>query len=103
MAKAEISPGACGFETIVEVTKEDNNLNISIQSKCKAIQKLAEELKTVEPYSEISFKGDLPRTIELGIKHCIHSACPVPVGIIKAIEIAAGLNIPKDTTIKLSK
>ena len=42
-------------------------------------------------------------TLELGEQCCAHAACPVPVGIVKAIEIAAGLNLPADVAIKLSK
>jgi hypothetical protein len=32
-----------------------------------------------------------------------HVACPVPVGIIKAVEIEAKLALPTDVVIKLSK
>jgi coenzyme F420 hydrogenase subunit beta len=60
-------------------------------------------LTEVEPFQEISFRGEGPRTLRAGAKHCYHPACPVPVGIIKAIEIEAGLALPADATIKLSK
>ena len=30
-------------------------------------------------------------------------SCPVPSGIIKAIEVAAGLALPKDASIQVSK
>lgn len=76
---------------------------ISIQSECEAIQKIAKELTEVDPFQEISFRGKGPRALEMGVKHCFHTACPVPVGIIKAVEIEAGLALPKDATIKLSK
>jgi hypothetical protein len=39
----------------------------------------------------------------MGAKYCTHAACPVPVGIIKAIELEAGMTLPADVTIKLSK
>ena len=39
----------------------------------------------------------------LGAKYCTHAACPVPVGIIKAVEIEAGLALPTDVSIKLTK
>ena len=29
-----------------------------------------------------------------GHEHCIHSSCPVPVGIIKTVEVAAGTALP---------
>jgi hypothetical protein len=77
--------------------------NLAIESECGAIQKLAGELKQVNPYQEISFRRQTPLTLEMGAKHCTHAACPVPVGIIKAVEVAAGLALPADATIKLSK
>lgn len=103
MAKAEINSGICGFTATVETHMEGSQCAISIESECKAIQQIAEELTEVNPYQEISFRGKGPRTLEVGAKHCFHPACPVPVGIIKAIEIEAGLALPKDATIKLSK
>ena len=66
-------------------------------------QRLAEELADVNPFQEISFRGEGPQTLKLGAKHCYHPACPVPVGIIKAVEVEAGLALPADAGIKLSK
>ncbi len=74
-----------------------------IRSDCKAMQRLAEDLKQVYPLQEISCRKSIPRTMELGIQHCTHAACPVPVGIIKAVEAEAQLALPADVTIKLSK
>lgn len=103
MAKAEINSGICGFTATVETRMEGSKCLISIQSDCDAIQRLGEELAEVEPFQEISFRGEGPDTLKLGAKHCSHTACPVPVGIIKAIEVAAGLALPADASIKLSK
>lgn len=103
MAKAEILPGNCGFTTIVEATMDGDTCKLSITSECKAIQKLAQELTEVDPYKEISFRRSTPLTLQMGAKYCTHSACPVPVGIIKAVELEAGMTLPKDVTIKLTK
>jgi hypothetical protein len=103
MAQSEIISGACGHTTKVTATLEGRICKLTIESPCKAIQKIAEELKEVDPYREISFKKGMPRILEVGHKHCFHTACPVPVGIIKAMEVAAGLNLPKDAAIKISK
>jgi len=77
--------------------------NLVIRSDCKAIQQLAQELKQVNPFQEISFARSIPQTIQIGMKYCTHAACPVPVGIIKAIEVEAKLALPQDVSIKLSK
>lgn len=103
LSKAEIHSGICGFTTVVEATMNDKVCNLVISSDCKDIQRLAENLTQVNPYQEISFRRSIPQTIQLGMEHCSHAACPVPVGIIKAIEVEANLALPADVSIKLSK
>lgn len=103
MAKAEINSGICGFAATVETRMEGSKCLVAIESDCAAIQRLGEELVEVEPFQEITFRGEGPNTLKLGAKHCYHTACPVPVGIIKAIEVSAGLALPADASIKLSK
>ena len=103
MAQADIVAGNCGFSTRVQTSMEGKICKVRITSDCAAIQRMAEELTEVEPFKEISFKRAMPKTHEMGIKHCTHAACPVPVCIIKAIEIEAGLALPTDVSIKLSK
>jgi hypothetical protein len=103
MARAEINPGVCGFTTTVETSMDGKACNIKIASECKAIQKLAEELVRVQPFDEISFRKSTPTILQLGAKYCSHAACPVPVGVVKAVEVAAGLALPRDVEIKLTK
>lgn len=103
MAKAEIQAGICGFTTIVETKLEGDVCKVAIQSECAAIKRLSEELTEVNPYQEISFRRKMPRTLEMGAKYCSHAACPVPVGIIKAIEVESNLALPADVTIKISR
>jgi hypothetical protein len=103
MAKAEISSGICGHVTTVEATMDGKVCKLNITSTCKAIQTIAAELPEVTPIQEISAKRAIPQTLQMGLKHCYHAACPVPVGIIKAVEVAGKLALPKDATIKVSK
>jgi hypothetical protein len=103
LAKAEIFSGICGFSTQVETKMDGDVCSVSIQSECSAIQKMAGELTQVNPFQEISFRRSMPLTHQMGHQFCTHAACPVPVGIIKAVEIEAGLALPKDVSIKLSK
>ncbi len=103
MAKAEVMAGNCGYNTEIEAKMNGATVELTITSECKAIQRMAVELTAVSPYQEISFKRQMPVIHEMGIKHCTHAACPVPVSIVKAVEIEAGLALPTDVTIKLSK
>ena len=78
-------------------------VTLDISTRCESIQRLADGLKVVNPEKEISFKGDGPQTLRMAAKHCKHAACPVPSGILKAIEVAAGLALPKDASIKVTQ
>jgi hypothetical protein len=102
-AKAEIDSGICGFKTVVEAKGDMSHVELKIKSSCDAVMKMAEELTEVEPFSEISFRGKGPLTLKLAPACLLHAACPVPSGIIKAIEVAAELALPADATIKVSK
>lgn len=103
MAKAVINPGICGFKTEVEASMNGKVCNLVVRSDCKAVQKLANDLKQVDPLQEISLRPSIPQTIQLSLKHCAHASCPVGIGIIKAIEVEAKLALPADVCIKLTK
>jgi hypothetical protein len=103
MAKAEIDAGICGFHATVEARTNEDMVDLTIHSNCPAIQKLAAELTQVNPYKEISSRRVVPTILQAGLKYCTHAACPVPVGIIKAVEVEAGLALPQDAVIKVSK
>jgi hypothetical protein len=103
VATAEITSGVCGFSARVRTQRDGTKVGVTIESECQAIQDLAAELTEVDPFQEITFRGSGPRSLELGAKHCYHTACPVPVGIIKAMEVEAGLALPKDAVIKVSR
>ncbi len=103
MTKSEISSGICGFVSRVEASMAGQLCNLSIESDCQSIQRLAKELTQVDPLQEISFRDPKPLIHHMAIECCAHAACPVPVGIIKAVEVEAGLALPADVLIKLSK
>ena len=103
MASAEIESGICGFCTTVRTTAEGPRVRVEFESTCGYVEKLAEQLTDVDPYREISYRGEGPVTLRLAAEHLVHPACPVPSGIIKAIEVEASLALPKDASIKPAK
>lgn len=103
MAKAEVHAGICGFKTEIVTEMTEESCKVTIQSECPAIQRMAAELTQVEPFQEISFRRKMPLTMQAATKYCTHAACPVPVGIIKAVEVEAGLALPADVQITVSK
>jgi len=107
-AKAEIDAGICGFKTVAVVTCEDGqHVKIDIHSGCEKVRAMAAALEgkgPVDAYQEISPAGPgivlcVAREV---LKGCC-AACAAPVGVFKAMQVAAGLALPKDIGIKLSK
>jgi hypothetical protein len=103
MASAEIESGICGFCTTVRTTTDGRNVRVEFETECGYVEQLAEALTEVDPYKEISYRGEGPVTLRLAAEHLVHPACPVPSGIIKAIEVEAGLALPKDASIRPKK
>lgn len=104
MARAEINAGICGFKTAVVARKNgDGTIQLTVESDCKAVSKLADQIQNVEPYKEAFWRRKAPTGIyELAPQCLSHPACPVPCGIIKAMEVEAGLALPADVSIKIS-
>ena len=106
MAKVEIDSGICGMQSTVWATADMNTYRcaLRIESECDAIEKIGQEMPEVDAFQEISLRrGDGPLALQKGVEHCYHSACPVPVGIIKAIEVASGLALPADVRMRISQ
>ena len=104
MASAEIDSGICGFCTTVRASGDGGQIvKLEFESTCEYVQKLAEHLTEVDAYREISYRGEGPQTFQLASQHLVHPACPVPSGIIKAVEVEAELAAPKDASISPRK
>jgi hypothetical protein len=102
VARATITP-TCGLTSTVEAMQEDmQRVTLKIDSQCKAIRQIADELIEVDPFQEMSSRRGTPRTLELGMKYCTHASCPVPSAIIKVVEVAAGMDLPKPVAITIT-
>ncbi|MHB8916881.1 MAG: DUF6951 family protein [Desulfocucumaceae bacterium] len=98
----EINSGICGFITRVEVRKAgDRMMEISIDSECPNIKKVAADLKTVMPLREIFCKLHETETYKMLQRGVVHPACLVPIGVLKGVEAEAGLALPRDGYIRL--
>ena len=102
MATTTITSGICGFTTRV-TAKEDGNFHclITIETDCPNVERLQAELREVSALRELSWKGEGPLVYELARRHLPHASCPVPSGVIKAVEVACKLALPADAVIKV--
>ena len=105
MTKAHIDAGICGFVTNITASSDDDqNVSFKIVSSCEKIQELAKLIPAVDAYNELKdgFDGVLYTAIRKVLKGCC-SGCAVPVGLFKAMQVAAKVALPKEVSITISK
>jgi len=99
---AIVEPGICGFPcTIAARMSGHRKVTVTISgSKCRQIQKLSSCLP------EISLK-ELFLPVTRNPIYCsaekagCHSSCVLPAAILKAVEVAMGMALPKDVGIQV--
>jgi hypothetical protein len=103
MTKVIIHSGACGFTTIITVEKNGGGkMTLSLDTDCAMVKKMLEDIAVVDRFAPLA--GFLSNPVyKSAAKHLKHVACPVPSGILKALEVEAGLNVSKDATIRFIK
>ncbi len=101
--KAEISvaAGICGFKTRIQADSDDEqNVTFRITSGCQNIRAFGEALAgkgSVDGYAEIGagFEGVVLSTSRETLRGCC-AGCVVPSAVFKAMQVAAGVALPKD-------
>jgi hypothetical protein len=106
-ATVQIEAGVCGFVTTAYVTSEDGqHVSFEVCSDCDKIRQVAAALSErgeIDAYQEISptDRSILMQTVRSVLKGCC-AGCAVPVGLFKAMQVAAGLALPRDIAITLT-
>ena len=104
-ARASIHAGVCGFQTAITAKSEDSqHVQFEVESTCAKITEMAKGLPIVDGYQEIAdgFDGVLHARVREVLRGCC-SGCIVPPGLFKSMQVAAGLALPRDATVELSK
>ena len=86
---------------------DEQHVSFAIETDCEKISRLAATLTDRQPldaYQEISPASEsvFMRTVRETLTGCC-AGCAVPAGLFKAMQVAAGLALPKDISIHLSK
>lgn len=104
-AEVTIQAGICGFNTQVRSTSDDDQfVTMKIESDCEKIMELAKIIEQKNPldgYQELMASQILTAAAQQLKGGC--AGCVVPAGIFKAMQVAAGLALPKDIEIKIDR
>jgi len=99
MTRVIVNPGICGFVAAIEVSKiAKRKFRVVITSDCETITKLGESLAEADQWDALK---QYTNEIHKAASKChLHATCPIPVAILKAIEVEAKLALPRDVTIQ---
>lgn len=98
--KVCVDAGVCKMKTLIIAKENDMGLvDIEIKSDCPNILKMSWKLESVSPYAEVEAEFHKSEIYKLANDAIPHTACPVPAGIVKAVEVAGGLGLKRDCTI----
>ena len=102
MTKVIINSGICGFTVTVTAEKQEGKkVRISLETECEMVTGMHEDISLLD--MRAVFTGHLQNPVyRSAAMHLKHPACPVPAGILKAIEVELGLCLPKDAVITFS-
>ncbi len=103
MTKLIVRSGACGYPVTVKVEKgKDGKFFLSLDTECEMVKKMLEDIASLDRFAPLA--GFLNNPVyQSAAKHIKHAACIVPSGILKALEVEAGMNVPKNAGITFVK
>ena len=100
MTRVVVNPGVCGKNVTIEVEKVGKRgVTVTINSDCEMVNDMGESLDEVDQWDV--FKPPIDSPFYKCALHCrLHAACPIPMAIIKAIEVEAGLAVPRPVSLR---
>jgi hypothetical protein len=100
MAVATVNPGNCEFAARVEAAADpQGSVRITVACDCPRVREFAGTIASLSATCAAGWKCADFFLYEPAAKANLHPACPVPLAVLKALEVAAGLAPPQDVVI----
>lgn len=101
--KVTVDAGVCRMRTVItaKANPDTGMVELDIQSDCPNVLKMSWSVKPICPYTEVEGDMSLTEVYKMASGAIPHTACPVPCGMIKAVEVAGGLGLKRDVIIKV--
>jgi hypothetical protein len=101
IVRVTAEPGICGFPCVVEARRTGRyTVSVKIEgSECKhgkRLSGLVEKMTMKELFAPVTRN----RVFLSAQKAGCHPSCPIPVAILKAVEVAMDMALPRDAVIK---
>jgi hypothetical protein len=96
MTEIAIDAGICGFSTVVAaIAGPHKSYSVRLRSECPLVQQFGEDLPPLslrdifQPFLENPVYRVASRVLS-------HTSCPIPSGVLKALEVEAEMALPRD-------
>ena len=95
--KLVVDAGICGRTATIDVVSlPGHKATVTLTSDCEMVSKMGEWLKELNWLSLWERRGDGYSAYKAALRSIKDITCPVPVAILKAIEVEVGIALPKD-------
>jgi hypothetical protein len=95
-----VDPGICGFPCLINARMLDARM-VSLKisgSECKQIQRLAKRLGKISMPGLFTPVSRNPVYLAAEKSGC-HTSCVIPAAVLKAVEVAMGMALPREVRI----
>lgn len=99
MTRVIVKSGICGFIGTIEVDRvDDESFKVVITSGCEMVTELGKSLTEIDEGEVL--ERHIDTEVYKAASEChLHTACPVPMAVLKAIEAEAHLALPRDVVV----
>jgi len=98
--RVRVEPEACGFAAVVRVRPTgEGRFRVSVESGCDSVNHWIDALEPEETLALLRPAG-AARFLAGALKALPHVTCPVPLGILRAVEVLAGAALPSVAVIR---
>jgi len=103
LTRVVVDAGICGFSTTVEAIETGKRrVSVVVGSDFEAVSEMNGQLQDMD-WLEALGPPQNSAVWDCACQHLKHPCCPVPIGILKAIEVELDLALPKDVVIHFEK
>ena len=104
MAIVTVNCGNCKFTARIEaMPNAEGNLRVRIASDCPRVGEFAQAVAALSATCAAGWKCADFFVYQPAAKANLHPACPVPVAVLKALEVAAGMALPQHVVIRFEE
>ena len=94
-----VDPGVCGMNTTIKVNKIDGKrFRVDVTTNCEIIVRMGELVEEVD-LNDVLMPQINSKVYKCASECGVHTACPIPMAILKAIEVEAGLALPRSVSV----